>query len=348
MLRLPRIAGTGAVAVALAVLASAATAAAVQPRPPSPSSSSPTHMSPSPGHVSPSPAQVSLTHPRIVAHFDFAAGQTPESIALEPDGSADLSFALARQVARVDKHGDTQILATLPTEPNPATPIVGVAVTTGLVRTHDGVLYVGHNTGTDLTGIYRITPDGEVSRITDGLPSNVFVNGLTLDEEHGVLYAADSFLGKVWRISLDDGAVTTWATGTELERVGFIGANGIKVHGDSVWVTNSDKGTLLRIPVEPDGSAGPISTRATGLAGIDDFTFIGQGPTVLAALNPSNEVALVRPDGTHSIVLTERAGLSNPTAVAIRHQKVYVTSASFSEVEKDPNLLIAHLEEHHP
>ena len=59
-----------------------------------------------------------VTQPHIVAHFDFAAGQTPENIAVEPDGSADLTFASARQVAHVTLEGRTTIRATLPAEPN--------------------------------------------------------------------------------------------------------------------------------------------------------------------------------------------------------------------------------------
>src|SRR5512135_471944 len=51
---------------------------------------------------------------RVVAHFDLAGGQQPENIALEPDGSADLTFALGRQVARVTRTGQTHVVATLP------------------------------------------------------------------------------------------------------------------------------------------------------------------------------------------------------------------------------------------
>ncbi|MFE2288598.1 hypothetical protein ACFXDJ_31085 [Streptomyces sp. NPDC059443] len=330
--RTPRIAGiVGIVGIALALLATApaagAAATGTTPPPPSPSPKS----------------SYSLTDPRIVAHFDFAAGQTPENIVLEPDGSADLTFAIARQVARVSRHGDTEVLATLPAVAHPATPLLGLAVVTGIVRTHDGTLYVPYLTGTAVTGIYRITPDGELSKFTD-LPPNGFANGLALDEHHGVLYAADSVLGTIWRISLDDGEVTPWATGAALRPTTFIGANGIKVHDHALWVSNYDRGTLLRIPVREDGSAGTTAVRATGLTGIDDFAFPGHDDTALAALNSTSEVALVRPDGTHDILLTPRDGLSNPTSLAIRHHKVYVPSAAFL-TGRDPNLLLAHLGE---
>ena len=52
-----------------------------------------------------------------------------------------------------------------------------------------------------------------------------------------------------------------------------------------MWVSNTPLGTLLRVPIRPASSAGPIQAIATGLAGIDDFAFTGPGPSapVLAA-----------------------------------------------------------------
>ncbi|MFB7783671.1 hypothetical protein ACFY0N_14820 [Streptomyces vinaceus] len=312
----------GALGLALALLLTAP--AAATPKPPN----------------SPD-ADLSLAEPRIIAHFDFAAGETPENIALEPDGSADLTLALARQVVRVDRHGGKRVLATLPDVADPQTPLLGVAVVSGIVRTHDGTLYVGYNTGTAESGIYRITPDREVSKLVDMSPKG-FVNGLALDEHLGLIYAADSVLGTVWRVSLDEEPeVTAWATGAALEPTTFIGANGIKVRDHAVWVSNFDRATLLRIPVDEDGSAGRTMTHATGLTGIDDFAFAGHGESVLAALNTTaSELALVRPDGTHTVVLTKAAGLSGPTSVAVRHHKAFVTSGAFLD-GVDPNLLVA-------
>ncbi|MEV6578137.1 hypothetical protein AB0M92_08210 [Streptomyces sp. NPDC051582] len=316
----PRVAGALAIALALLVAAPAA----ATPKPPESAD-----------------AQLSLADPRIIADFDFEAGETPENIALEPDGSADLTLALARQVVRVDRHGGKRVLATLPDVEDPQTPLLGVAVVSGIVRTHDGTLYVGYNTGTAESGIYRITPDRKVSKLVDTSPKG-FVNGLALDEHLGLIYAADSVLGTVWRIPLDgEPEVTAWATGVALEPTSFIGANGIKVRDHAVWVSNFDRGTLLRIPVDEDGSAGRTMTHATGLTGIDDFAFAGHGETVLAALNTTaSELALVLPDGSHTIVLTKEDGLSGPTSVAVRHHKVFVTSGAFLD-GVDPNLLVA-------
>jgi hypothetical protein len=157
-----------------------------------------------------------------------------------------------------------------------------------------------------------------------------------------MLYVADSALGVIWRAPVRGGTARVWASGPELAPASFIGANGIKAQRGAVWASNTDKATLLRIPVLPGGAAGQIRTVAAGLTGIDDFALAGDG-TVLAALNSVSELALVRPGGTHAIVLTAAAGLSNPTSVAVRGDTIYIPSAAYL-TQHDPNLLIAHLE----
>ncbi|MET7700734.1 hypothetical protein [Streptomyces sp. NPDC005485] len=319
MPRLPYLAGIAATAVALGVLASA----------------------PASGD------EPIVSQPRVVAHFDFAAGETPENIALEPDGSADLTFAFARQVANVTRHGNIRGRVTLPAVAHPNTPIIHNAIVLGIARAHDGTLYVNYATGTSKTGIWRIAPDGSKPKQIAQLPTNGLPNGLALDEHRGVLYAADSVRGIVWRVPVTGGERTAWATANALgpvpSKTGF-GANGIKVHDHAVWVSNTDRGTLLRIPVRRNGSAGRLETQATGLEGIDDFAFTSRhADTVLAAVNGTNQVVVVRPGGTHSVVLTQQDGISNPTSVAVHDRRVYVPSAAYFATEPDPNLLLARL-----
>ncbi|WP_046734480.1 hypothetical protein [Streptomyces humi] len=290
-----------------------------------------------------------VSNPRVIAHFDLAGGQTPENVVAERGGSADVSFSYARQVARVTRERRVRVLATLPAERSPRTPLLNSAVTLGLARALDGTLYVNYATGTGRTGIWRIPAGGGTPEQIAELPSDGLPNGLALDERHGVLYAADSALATVWRVPQAGGTPTAWATGAALAALpgaaGGFGANGVKVHKDAVWVTNSDRGTLLRIPVRKDGSAGSAETRATGLTGVDDFVFPGHSDVVLAALNPSNEVVLVHPDGTRATVLTVQDGLSNPTSLAVQGRDVYVAGSAYS-TQRDPNLLKAHLRAH--
>jgi hypothetical protein len=182
-----------------------------------------------------------LSNPHIIAHLDFSRGQTPGNLALEPNGSADVTFAEAAQVARVSLDGQVRILAQLP-QPTAgaACPVLGprlraAALTSGIVRGHDGNLYVALCTGSpDLQGIWRVSPNGSASRIA-ALPAGGIPNGMALDDRHGFLHVADSLLSVIWRVSITNGSVVAWAAGPQLAPNGGLGANGLKLHDGAAW-----------------------------------------------------------------------------------------------------------------
>jgi len=261
--------------------------------------------------ASASAATAPLSDAREVAHFDINAQQQPENITLLPGGAADVTFNRSRQVAQVSTDGSVTILATLPA------PATGTATASGIVRAPDGTLYVNYNAGSQ-SGIWRIPPGGGTPVQVVALPDVKVLNGLALDIGEDALYATDSSTGTVWKVSLKSGTASLWAQGTDLEpntvnSSGF-GANGIKVHDGAVYVSNTQQGTLMRIPIDAHGAAGPLTTVAQGVTGIDDFAFTGHGDQVLAAQNGLSEASLVNGDGTHEIVLTAADGLQNPTS----------------------------------
>jgi sugar lactone lactonase YvrE len=283
-----------------------------------------------------------LSEPRIAAHFSLTAAQQPENITVDRTGSAYLTFSFARQVVRIAPGGRAHVLATLPAPAKASTPNLGKAFVGGIARANDGTLYVTYATGTaDLTGIWAVQPGGRPHRIA-ALPADGLPNGLALDRRTGRLYATDSVHGVVYRVPAHGGRATVWAKGKALEPSSFAGANGLKLHNGAVWVTNLDKGTVLRIPLTARGAAGRIQVRATGMPYIDDLAFTGRGDTLLAARD-DDQVDLVRPDGTHTTVLTAADGLQTPTSIAVHGSTVYVPSAAYL-TNKDPNLLLAHLD----
>ena len=290
-----------------------------------------------------SAATFPLCAARIVQHFDLDKGQTPESIVLAPNGTAYVAFAKARQIAEISPSGAIRILATLPAPADGGvnTPALGFPLTVGIDRAADGTLYFLYATGTaDLTGVWRLRPGGTPQRIAP-LPATSLPNGLALDQSTRSLYVADS-TGVVWRVPTKGGTATVWSSDEELAPAGFLGANGIKLRDGAAWVTNLDRGTIVRIPLRANGNAGSAQVSATGLPGIDDFAFTGSGNEIIAALDTTNQVTLVKPDGTHTVVLTAADGLQGPTAIALRGRTVYVPSAAYLTA-KDPNLLQAHL-----
>jgi sugar lactone lactonase YvrE len=213
------------------------------------------------------------------------------------------------------------------------------------VRANDGTLYVNYNAGA-LSSIWRIPPKGGSPAQFAALPDVAALNGLAIDESESNLYITDSTNGAVWKISLHGttGAASLWTQGAPLQRSGSApqGANGIKVHNGAVWVSNTAQGTLMSIPINEDGAAGTITTKATGLTAIDDFAFTGSGD-VVAAQNFVSEASIVYQDGSHVTVLTASDGLSNPTSIAIRGTTVYIASAAYF-TQVDPNLMVAHLD----
>jgi sugar lactone lactonase YvrE len=280
---------------------------------------------------------LSISDAHVVTHFDVSAYQQPENLVLEPDGSVDLTFNRALEVVRLSPAGTLTTLATLPQD------TAGYALVSGIVRMPDGTLYVNYVAGTR-SGIWRIPPNGGTPRQVVAVPGAEGLNGLAYDAAENSLYATDSSLGVVWKISLTKDTAEIWAQGTQLQpaTAGGKGANGLKVQDGAVWLSNTTLGTLLRIPIQRDGTAGATSVVAQGLTGIDDFAFAPSGE-VVAALDGISQAAIVNVQtGTHTIVLTAADGLSNPTSVAIRGNAVYIASGAYL-TRTDPNLLVGTL-----
>jgi hypothetical protein len=294
-------------------------------------------------------ATAPVSHPRVLIHYDLGAGRQPEAIVAEPGGAVDIGLGPAAQVERLTPDGRRRVIAQLPrpSDGGVDTPVLGFSMTTGLVRTADGTLYIGYAAGhDDLTGIWRVRPGGRPVRIA-ALPATSFPNGMDLDERTGRLYFSDSTRSTIWSLSLHGGDLVPWLTGPELDLgPDNLGVNGLKIHNGAVWVTNSQHGALLRIPITRKGRPGRVETRVSGISGLDDFTFTGRGDTVISAVNIANKVVLIRPDGSYETVLTTADGLSGATSVAVHRDTVFVTNGAFIPVPplpQDPNLLVATL-----
>lgn len=100
-------------------------------------------------------------------------------------------------------------------------------------------------------------------------------NGLAFDRS-GHLYVSDSFQGVVWQIT-GSGQVREWKRDVSListKELPF-GANGITLtpEGDALLVANSGEGTIVRIGVHRDGSAGAINIFAKDIIVPDGIAF---------------------------------------------------------------------------
>ncbi len=141
---------------------------------------------------------------------------------------------------------------------------IGQAVIYGLAIRANGDVYAGMATGPD-QGVYRVDRNGNVE-LLPGTGQIVLPNGLAFDNR-GNLYVTESYSGSagaygqggVWRIPAG-GEAEVWVRDPLLTGVGVVGfplgANGIAYYHGDLYVTNTDKGLIVRIPVAEDGSAG--------------------------------------------------------------------------------------------
>ena len=293
-------------------------------------------------------ASLPVTHSSVYLHLDLQAGQTPENIVLDRNHSVDVTFAKARQVARITADKKTHVLATLPApaDPTARTPLLGFPLTAGLVRVGDR-FWVLYDTGSNAeTGVWTFDEGQDPHKFAD-LPSDGFPNGMAMDRRSGTLYITDSAKGVVYAVATTGrakGRTTLFSDSKALASNGFFGVNGAKIHEGDLYVSNTDRGTVLRAPLTGP-STGVFTTFDTGLAGIDDFVFTGKGNAFLASIVTQNTVVLADGKGAHQTVLTADDGLSNPTSVAIRGNTMYVPSAAYI-TQNDPNLLVAQLVGH--
>ncbi len=170
------------------------------------------------------------------------------------------------------------------------------------------------------------------------LPASSFPNGITFDTG-GNLCIADSALGRIWRLARGASQVTVWSQGALLATTGasymgfpLPGANGIKVRGKVVYVSNTATRNILEVPIGHDGQAGPIAIRFRGIEA-DDFAFAANGDLYITE-NPLSRLILITPCGKSTMLATGADGLDNPSAVAFdprpgRRKQLYITNSAY-------------------
>ncbi len=287
----------------------------------------------------------------LVVAFDPAAGELPEGIAARTGGGIYVGMTGLGEIRRV-ADGTSEVVATIPLEEGD----IGVL---GLTFREDGTLYAAVVSSSDaIRGVWRIGRDGEAAHVA-GTHVMAFPNDLAFDRR-GNLYVTDSAAGSVWRISRD-GSVDLWVqddllTGTGDFGLGIpIGANGIVfVPGRSgggaagqagqVFVANTERGQLIRVPLMADGGAGqPVLVLAgEELVGLDGIVADEHG-RIFGAVNVQDKVVVIAPDGS-SVETVAAEGLDFPAGVvfgttgADRHALFVTNFALANEVDPAPGV----------
>lgn len=247
--------------------------------------------------------------------IDYGApGEQPEGVAVDKRGDVFVTFPALGEVRKVDPSGSESLYATLPAS-------AGFGPF-GLRADASGTLYVAVSTFDPATrGVYRVTRDGDVARLP-GTGSIVFPNDVTFDTR-GNLYVADTVLGAVWRVPARGGSADLWFQSALLEgsgafEFGFpLGANGIVYRQGKLFVANTEGGSIVRIPINPDGTPGmaTVFSNDPAIFAIDGIALDVHG-NVWAAVIGQSTIVKLSPSGAVTTFATAADGLDWASSIA--------------------------------
>jgi sugar lactone lactonase YvrE len=284
-------------------------------------------------------------HVEVIHEFDsspfdgcgFTAGdECPEGVAVDKRGNVYVSLDSPR--GEIRKFTPSGEMSTLVDFGNPGA--LGLAVD---ARSN---VYAARPID-PFTGVYKVDPTGNAERLP-GTEAIVLPNALAFDKR-GNLYVTETFSldpetlepyefcpgpgfgdGAIWRIP-KRGEAELWLrheslTGLCLEEVPLpfpIGANGIAYRHGAIYVANTEKATIVRIPIEKGGSAGTPEVVATvtggdqtfGPASLDGIALDVHGNIYAAVINQSRIVRIGH-DGNVTDVATSADGLDFPASLA--------------------------------
>ena len=163
-------------------------------------------------------------------------------------------------------------------------------------------------------------------------------NGLCNDiavAKDGTVYATDTTQGRVLRLKKGAKALDVWAADPML----LATADGIALLADGhIYVNSVGQGTLMRIPVKADGSAGPIAKLEPSrpLQGPDGMRTVGSMTMLVVEGGRLDEVTI---NGDKAEVKVLKEGLTGITAVTLAEGTAYVAEAKLNlrnDATKDP------------
>ncbi|MGA2977777.1 MAG: SMP-30/gluconolactonase/LRE family protein [Spirochaetia bacterium] len=262
-----------------------------------------------------------------------------EGVAAAESGDIYTSDQVTCGIFHVRPDETITLLADIYEKPNPNTDVG----TVGMAVSKNGDVWVIFLTWDPAThGVWRITPDGKAKLAVPLSPTEVIVpNGLVFDPE-GNLYITESHAGSIWKASRD-GSAKLWLQHEMLAppEGHDYGANGIDYRDGALYVANTDQGTVVRVPVNMDGSPGKPSILAKGIIGADGLAFDKSGTLYIVNAYASQ---LVRLTTLGKIEVVVDKGLDHPASIAFGKSpvgmvKAYITNFGEYTTNERPNLV---------
>lgn len=293
------------------------------------------------------PADAAAPAYAVVHGFDATKFELAEGLTLR-GGRAYVSLAPRGSIVEIGPDGTTTPYASVP-----AAGSDGYAL--GVLFGDDGALYVAQTkndaASTVAPGIYKIPKGADGGTVTAPFATHAemtFPNGLAF-LPNGRLLATDSATGQIFVVDTSSGATTVWNKDPLLSGTPAcpgplpfpIGANGVVVSGGAVFVVNTARGSLVKIALEADGSAGAASAVVEDCKyiGLDGMAVDDDGTFLVAQNGSPGKLLRMTAEGAVT-TLIDGAPLDGPASVQIApswngKKTALVTNSAFFSVGVD-------------
>jgi hypothetical protein len=177
------------------------------------------------------------------------------------------------------------------------------------------LLLTGWNENSVAT-IFKISPQGAVETLIT-LPDAIFLNGIThLTGDRYLI--ADSYRGAIWKLDAAQTSARIWLEHPLLARTSadkeLPAANGLKVFNQALYVSNTEKQHIVRIPILENAQPGE-PTIFIDRVNIDDFAFDCRG-NLYGTTHIYNSVVKISPEGKVTAIAQAEEGMAGSTALA--------------------------------
>jgi len=260
-----------------------------------------------------------------------------ENLEPQADGSVLFTSYFSRQILRWSPSG-VSVFAELG-----AHPVDLISIDGGFLVTAHGAPFTSGPSFTGTMAVLRLDSTGRtVGRVE--APQALFLNGIAR-LEGDLMLIADSLAGTIWAYGIAGGTLTPWNRADQLKPVASpgefaLGANGLQISGDFVYVSNSSTKTLMRGRLSAGRTVEAFETLGT-FTGIDDFAVAENGRIFIATHGTT--VILREPDGRVAVVIDRDA--EGATSVAFGRGPsagslfITTTGGLFAGLKANANLL---------
>ncbi|MEJ7683027.1 MAG: hypothetical protein WKG06_35255 [Segetibacter sp.] len=200
-----------------------------------------------------------------------------------------------------------------------------------------GILYISANTfllnGWNSEGvptIYLLKKDKNIIPLIHPADA-LFLNGMA-SLTNSIFLVCDAYKGCIWKYDMAANKAEVWLENSLLARADVTNpmpaANGIKIFKDTVFVSNTAKQLLIKIPLIDNKAGGP--ELFMDKLNLDDFAFDTEG-NIYATTHIYNSVIKITQEKEVTIIGEAEQGLAGSTAVAFGKREddkncIYVTT----------------------